>query len=148
MKHICLGPKRVHQFISHSALEIWDLVEGMKSQTSNIQLKFIYSEKATKFCKISTIDLTVTKGQQISQWIFKVIVSPKIWTKKLSGFLPCVVRAEVLTIFCSYFGRNDDFMNSFGNLLTFSGHLCSLSTVFFLHWKNICHTNLTPAAIA
>ena len=28
-------------------------------------------------------------------------------------------RAEILTIFCSYFGRNDDFINSFWNLLTF-----------------------------
>jgi hypothetical protein len=38
----------------------------------------------------------------------------------LSGFLPCVVRAEILTIFCSYFGRNDDFIDSFWNWLTFS----------------------------
>ena len=29
-------------------------------------------------------------------------------------------RAEILTILGSYFGRNDDFMNSFWNLLTFS----------------------------
>ena len=28
-------------------------------------------------------------------------------------FMPLLHRAEVLTIFCSYFGRNDDFMNSF-----------------------------------
>ena len=40
--------------------------------------------------------------------------------EKLSGFLPCVVRAEILTIFCSYFGRNDDLINSFWNCLTFS----------------------------
>ena len=40
--------------------------------------------------------------------------------KKLSGFLPCVVRAEILTVFCSYFVRNDDFINSFWNQLTFS----------------------------
>ena len=26
-----------------------------------MNLKFIYSEKATKFCEISTLDLTVTK---------------------------------------------------------------------------------------
>ena len=38
----------------------------------------------------------------------------------LSGFLPCSSRTEILTIFCSYFGRNDDFINSFWNLLTFS----------------------------
>ena len=29
-------------------------------------------------------------------------------------------RSEILTIFCSYFGRNDDFINSFWNLLTFT----------------------------
>ena len=40
--------------------------------------------------------------------------------KKLSGFLPCVMRAEILTIYCSYFGRNDDFIYLFWNLLTFS----------------------------
>ena len=33
-----------------------------------------------------------------------------------------VHRAEILTIFCSYFGRNDDCINSFWNLLTFSMH--------------------------
>ena len=30
-------------------------------------LKFIYSEKATKFCEISTADLTVTKGVFFSE---------------------------------------------------------------------------------
>ena len=39
--------------------------------------------------------------------------------KKLSGFLSFVVRAEILTIFCSYFGRKDDFINTFWILLTF-----------------------------
>ena len=39
-------------------------------------------------------------------------------TKYLSWFLPCVERAEILTIFPSYFGWNDDFINSFWNLLT------------------------------
>ena len=40
--------------------------------------------------------------------------------EKLSRFLPSLHRAEILTIFRSYFGRNDDFINSFWNLLTFS----------------------------
>ena len=40
--------------------------------------------------------------------------------EKLLGFLPCGVRAEILKIFCSCFGRNDDLINSFWNLLTFS----------------------------
>ena len=35
--------------------------------------------------------------------------------KKLPGFLPCVVGAKKLTIFCSYFGRNNHFINSFWN---------------------------------
>ena len=34
------------------------------------------------------------------------------FSQNLSGFLPWVVRAEILTIFCSYFGRNDDFIYS------------------------------------
>ena len=51
------------------------------------------------------------KGQTISEWIYEV---------KLSRFLPSLHRAEILTIFCLYFGRNDDFMNSFWNCLTFS----------------------------
>ena len=38
--------------------------------------------------------------------------------EKLSGFLTCEVRAEILTFFFSYFGRNDDFINSIWNLLT------------------------------
>ena len=32
----------------------------MAFTSSTYQLKFIYSEKATKFCKISTLDLTIT----------------------------------------------------------------------------------------
>ena len=40
--------------------------------------------------------------------------------KKLSRFLPSLNRAEILTIFRSYYGRNDDFLNWFWNCLTFS----------------------------
>ena len=29
------------------------------------------------------------KGQKISEWIYVVIISPKIWTKNLYEFLPC-----------------------------------------------------------
>ena len=39
--------------------------------------------------------------------------------RKLSRFLPSLHRAEILVIFCSYFGRSDDFINSFWNCLTF-----------------------------
>ena len=41
---------------------------------------------------------------------------------KIVWFLTCTVphyRAEILIIFRSYFGRNDDFTKSFLNLLTF-----------------------------
>ena len=40
-------------------IEIFDFQVSSK-QFLGPQLKFIYSEKATKFCEISTIDLTVT----------------------------------------------------------------------------------------
>ena len=39
---------------------------------------------------------------------------------KLSGFLPLQHRAEIMTIFRLYFGRNDDFINSFWKWLTFT----------------------------
>ena len=52
--------------------------------------------------------------------------------EKLSGFLPCEVRAEILTIFCSYFGRNDDFTNSFWNELTFNFFKTFLIHIFFV----------------
>ena len=51
------------------------------------------------------------KGQLISELMYEVI--SKNTNKKLSGFLPSLHRAEILTILCSYFGRNDDFINSF-----------------------------------
>ena len=41
----------------------------------------------------------------------------KIWTKYCMDFWPVVW--QILTIFDSSFGRNDDFINSFWNLLTF-----------------------------
>ena len=44
-------------------------------------LKFIYSEKATKFCEISTVDLTGTNKVEISQKF--VAFSENINFKKL-----------------------------------------------------------------
>ena len=38
--------------------------------------------------------------------------------KVLSRFLPSLHRTEILTIFRSYFGRNNDFINSFWNCMT------------------------------
>ena len=51
--------------------------------------------------------------------------------KKLSGFLAYTHKAEILTIFCLYFGRNDD-INSFWNLLTFSA--AALSRIPHKFW--------------
>ena len=59
-------------------------------------LKFIYSEKTTRFCKISTVDLTVTKGQLILKCLFGVIIWTNIATIILSRFLPLN--------FCSFLG--------------------------------------------
>ena len=43
------------------------------------------------------------------------------------------IRAEILTIFGSYFGRNHDFINSFWNLLTFSSMtLISMWCILFI----------------
>ena len=44
-----------------------------------------------------------------------------LWSHRFSQNTNSVVRAEILTIFCSYFGRNDDFINLFWNCLTFNG---------------------------
>ena len=56
------------------------------------------------------------KGQLNSEWIYEVIVSPKMPTKNLKDFCPGSLlesRAEILQIFGWHFGRNDDLINSF-----------------------------------
>ena len=80
-------------------------------------------------------ELFLTKGQLNSEWIYEVIVSPKIPTKNYRdfcptkqttilalflvsvgffGYDPCLIgRAEILVIFGWLFGRNDDIINSF-----------------------------------
>ena len=58
--------------------------------------------------------LCVPKGQLNSEWIYEVIVSPKMPTKNLKDFCPGSLlegRAEILTIFGWHFGRNDDHIN-------------------------------------
>ena len=60
--------------------------------------------------------------------------------QKLQRFLPCSVaqyRAEILTIFGSYFGRNDDFINSFCNFPTFSS-LYTQCTLFDMTKLSLC----------
>ena len=58
--------------------------------------------------------------------------------KKLSRFLPSLQRGEILTVFCSYFGRNNDFINSFWNRLTFRAiqEYCASKNV--LHQLMVC----------
>ena len=49
-----------------------------KKQFHNLSaIKVHYSEKATKFCEISTVDLTVTKGQLTSKRNSQAEDSPK-----------------------------------------------------------------------
>ena len=60
--------------------------------------------------------MTCNKGQLNSEWIYDVIVSPKMPTKNFKDFCPGSLlegRAEILKIFGWHFGRNDDLINSF-----------------------------------
>ena len=43
------------------------------------------------------------------------------YEQKMSGFLPYTLQDRNPANFCSYFGRNNDFVNLFWNLPTFSG---------------------------
>ena len=45
-------------------------------------IKFIYSEKVTKFCEISTLYLTVTKGQLIPKANYQAVNSSKKWSSE------------------------------------------------------------------
>ena len=62
------------------------------------QLQVILFQKLLFLHQLTQNVTAVTKGQIISEWLYDVI----------------------LTIFCSYFGGNDDFITSFWNYLTFS----------------------------
>ena len=59
---------------------------------------------------------SVPKGQLNSEWIYEVIVSPKIPTKNYRDFCPGSLlhdRAKISAIFGWDFGRNNDLINSF-----------------------------------
>ena len=45
-----------------------------------------------------------------------------------------LLRAEILTMFCSYFGRNNDSINSFWNELTFTVKNCANSNEVSAFW--------------
>ena len=48
---------------------------GTKFEGWNFSVKFIYSEKTTKFCKISALDLTVTTWDKSTVEILQKIVA-------------------------------------------------------------------------
>ena len=57
-----------------------------------------------------------TKGQLNLEWIYEVIISPKIPTKNYKDFCPGSLlegRAKISVIFGWDFGGNDDHINSF-----------------------------------
>ena len=59
-------PETIKQHKSNQ-LHIATIFQGdcvfLGSGAFNLMIKLIYSEKATTFCKIFTVDLSVTKGQ-------------------------------------------------------------------------------------
>ena len=69
----------------------------------------------------NSYDSELDKGQLDSEWIYEVIVSPKMPTKNYQDLCPGSLlegRAEILVIFGWHFGRNDDLINSFWIQLT------------------------------
>ena len=60
--------------------------------------------------------LAVAKGQLNSEWIYEIMVSPKMPTKNYQDFCPGNLlegRAEILKNFGWHFGRNDDLILKF-----------------------------------
>ena len=49
-------------------------------------------------------------------------------------------RAEILKVFCSYFGRNDDLINLFWDLLTFR-------VILVIGCKAVIYGDITPSAL-
>ena len=99
-----------------------------KKKTSHIILKVNWSQlpqiyNGIKFInkrKILSPNFKKPKGQLNSEWIYKVIVSPKMPTKKFSDFGGLLEgRVEIWQTFGWHFWRNDDLINSFWIYLTF-----------------------------
>ena len=110
------------------------MVDYMPTPDSNS-----YEEDYNSMTSLLMHTVAHSKGQLNSEWIYEVIVSPKMQTKNYKDFCPtkqtsivakktasltkkppkkchdpCLHgRAEVLVIFCLHFGRNDDLINSF-----------------------------------
>ena len=73
------------------------------------------------------------KVRQFQNEFMKTSFLPK-YEHKIVKFLASLHRAEIVTNFCLYIGRKDDFINSFWNCLTFS--------LFELTRKICKHVNL------
>ena len=71
--------------------------------------------------KLFTIaQLSLSKGQLNSEWIYEVIVSSKILTKNFNPGSSLEGRAKISVIFVWDFRRNNDIINSFWIQLAFS----------------------------
>ena len=92
-----------------------------------------------------------------SEWIYEVIVSPKMPTKNFKDFCPgslLEVSAEILEIFGWHSGRNDDLINSFWITLSrekkqkkFATHSmtkCNFNSTEKNQDKNTTEWKLTP----
>ena len=57
-----------------------------RSYLHNILVKFIYSEKATTFCEISTVDLTVTTYKdELQEWtVHSTLISENLKLVEIS----------------------------------------------------------------
>ena len=83
---------------------------------SNEKSRPVAHQKICTYLKVSKFQIEFMKSSFLPKYEQKIV--------RISALLSVVqYRAEILTIFRSYFGRNDDFINSFWNLLTFSRKL-------------------------
>ena len=107
---------------------IYDAIVSPKIPTNNFFSIWTLQEKVKKaFCYQKliwpfTVWINCSKGQLNSEWIYKVIVSPKMPTKIFLDFCHGSLlkgRAEIWKNFGWHFGRNDDLINSFWIQLTF-----------------------------
>ena len=104
---------RLHVFckFSHSAQSVFLAKKILSKNYEDYLLNLLtYQEKIALSLKVSKFHNEFMKSSFLPKY------EPKILR------MPCIVaqyRTEILTTLGSYFGRNNDFLNSFWNLLTF-----------------------------
>ena len=81
-----------------------------------MQSAFFFQKEPTQVVATekSTNQIISIKGQLNSEWIYEVIISPKMPTENLKDVFPESLlegRAEILQSFGWHFGRNDDLTN-------------------------------------